>query len=109
MVIFTASTVIAITGIHHVYGPEPRPTGLAMFALALWWMAYGLWYARYWAVLGFMVVLLLQILATGAGLVLVATVPQAIATFALFTGGCVLFYFMIRAMARIQMPKPPGT
>jgi hypothetical protein len=71
-------------------------------------MTYGLWKAAYWAVLGFMMLLLFQILATGGGLVLVESIPQGLATFALFAGGCTLFFFMIRAMARIQMPEPPG-
>jgi hypothetical protein len=33
---------------------------------------------------------------------------QAVGTTLLLLGSGALFYFMIRAMARIQMPSPPG-
>jgi hypothetical protein len=42
------------------------------------------------------------------GLVVVNSVLQAIGTTLLLAGSGTLFYFMIRAMARIQMPSPPG-
>lgn len=106
-VIFTASAVIAATGAIHVHGKEPSPVPLALFAAVLWWMAWGLRNSRYWAVLGFQMLLLLEMLATAGGLVQVATIPQLLATTGLLAGSAVLFYFMIRAMARIQMPKPP--
>jgi hypothetical protein len=106
--IFTASAIVALFDAYDVYGGDPQPVPLALFAIVLWMMTYGLWKARYWAVLGFMMLLLFQILATGGGLVLVESVPQGLATFVLFAGGCYLFFHMIRAMARIQMPKSPG-
>jgi threonine/homoserine/homoserine lactone efflux protein len=71
-------------------------------------MAIGMWRTRYWAVLGFQTVLLFVLLASGVGLVRVSTVPEALVTVALLLGSGLLFYFMIRAMARIQMPSPPG-
>ena len=81
---------------------------LALFAALLWTMTWGLWNSRYWAVLGFQMLLLLEMLASAGGLIQVATIPQFVATTALLAGSAVLFYFMIRAMARIQMPKAPG-
>jgi threonine/homoserine/homoserine lactone efflux protein len=71
-------------------------------------MTIGMWRARYWAVLGFQMLLLLVILASALGLVQVSTIPEAVATVALLAGAGTLFYFMIRAMARVQMPSPPG-
>jgi hypothetical protein len=41
-------------------------------------------------------------------LVLVSSVLQAVGTTLLLLGAGTLFYFLIRAMARIQMPEPPG-
>jgi hypothetical protein len=107
--VFLVSGIIAAYDAIDVYGGDPKPAPLFLFALVLGWMTFGLWRARYWAVLGFMTLLLFMILATGGGLVLVNSIPQGIATFALFAGACTLFFFMIRAMARIQMPKAPGT
>ena len=71
-------------------------------------MTYGLWKARYWAVLGLQMLLLLVIISSALGLVQVSTIPQVIASLTLLGGAGALFYFTIRAMARIQMPDRPG-
>jgi hypothetical protein len=106
--VFTASAVIAATGSIDVAGNDPNPFGIALFAVALWMMAWGMWRARYWAVLGFQVLLLIVLVLTTLGLVAVTTVPQLLASLLLLAGSGSLFYFMIRAMARIQMPRSPG-
>ncbi len=85
-----------------------RPAPLILFAVVLWAMAIGMWRARYWAVLGFQTVLLLMMLASAFGLVVVNSVLQAVGTTLLLLGSGTLFYFMVRAMARIQMPTSPG-
>jgi len=106
--IFTASAAIAAVGSVEVSGDEPSPFGIALFAGALWIMAWGMWKARYWAVLGFQVLLLIVLVLAALGLVVVSTIPELLATLLLLAGSGTLFYFMIRAMARIQMPRPPG-
>lgn len=68
-------------------------------------MAYGLWRARYWAVLGFQTVLVLIILVAVLGLVQVTEIPRALGFVAVLAAASLLFYRMIRAMARIQMPE----
>jgi hypothetical protein len=105
--IFTVSAVVAAIGSVEIEGEEPSAFPLALFAAVLWMMAWGLWRSRYWAVLGFQMLLVLVLLASGLGLVQVATVLQAIGTVVLLLGSGALFYFMIRAMARIQMPERP--
>jgi hypothetical protein len=111
------STVLAIAitvqGILSIAGVSAgdattRPVPLILFAAVLWAMASGMWRARYWAVLGFQTVLLLMMLASAFGLVVVNSVLQAVGTTLLLLGSGALFYFMIRAMARIQMPASPG-
>lgn len=67
-------------------------------------MAWGMWRVRYWAVLGFQMVLVLLILAGVLGLVIAATLLQIVSTLILVIGLSVLFWFMVKAMARIQMP-----
>ena len=52
--------------------------------------------------------LVLFILSAALGLVAVSTVLQAVGSIVLLAGAGTLFYFMIRAMARIQMPERPG-
>jgi hypothetical protein len=106
-VIFTVSAILAIAGVN-AGDREIRPAPIIAFAIVFWVMTIGLWRARYWAVLGFQTLLLLMILASAFGLVVVSSVLQAVGTLLLLGGSGALFYFMIRAMARIQMPVPPG-
>jgi hypothetical protein len=106
-VIFTVSAVLAIAGVD-AGDREVKPAPLVAFAIVFWTMTIGMWRARYWAVLGFQTLLLLMILASAFGLVVVDSVLQAVGTLLLLLGASALFYFMIRAMARIQMPEPPG-
>ena len=106
-VIFTVSAVLAIAGVN-AGDREIRPAPIVAFAIVFWVMTIGMWRARYWAVLGFQTLLLLMILASAFGLVVVSSVFQAVGTLLLLLGSGALFYFMIRAMARIQMPAPPG-
>jgi hypothetical protein len=106
-VVFAVSAVLAIAGVD-ASGRDIRPAPIILFMLVFVVMTVGMWRARYWAVLGFQTLLLLVILASALGLVQVSTVPEAAATIALLAGAATLFYFMIRAMARIQMPSPPG-
>jgi hypothetical protein len=72
-------------------------------------MAWGMWRARYWAVLGFQALLVLVLVAASLGLLQATEWPQAVGTTVLIAGAGALFYFMIKAMARIQMPeRRPG-
>jgi hypothetical protein len=106
--IFTGSAIVAATGSVEISGEEPSPVGIALFAAGLWAMTWGMWKARYWAVLGFQVLLLIVLVLVALGMVSIATIPQLIASLLLLGGSGTLFYFMIRAMARIQMPDRPG-
>jgi hypothetical protein len=106
-VVFAVSAVLAIAGVD-ASGRDIRPAPIILFMLVFVVMTVGMWRARYWAVLGFQTLLLLVILASALGLVQVSTVAETVATIGLLAGAATLFYFMIRAMARIQMPSPPG-
>jgi hypothetical protein len=106
-ILFTVSAVLALAGVE-AGGRDIKPLPIIVFAAVLWAMAIGMWRARYWAVLGFQTVLLLVMLASAFGLVVVGSVLQAVGTTLLLLGSAALFYFMIRAMARIQMPSSPG-
>jgi hypothetical protein len=105
-VVFTVSAVLALAGVD-AGGRDIKPAPIILFAIVFVAMTIGMWRARYWAVLGFQTLLLLVLVASALGLVRVETIPQAIATVALLLGSGTLFYFMIRAMARIQMPSGP--
>jgi steroid 5-alpha reductase family enzyme len=89
----------------HVNGSQPRFAQILAPALLMGIMAWGMWRARYWAVLGFQVILAFLIFSAFFGLALqAASVTQAIGTLALLAVAGTLFFFMVKAMARIQMP-----
>jgi hypothetical protein len=68
-------------------------------------MAWGMWRARYWAVLGFQALLLILIIATALGLIGATEWTQAIGNTLVLAVAGTLFYLMIKALARIQMPE----
>ena len=89
-----------------VNGEKPRLAQALAPALLMGIMAWGMWRARYWAVLGFQLVLVFLIFSAVYGLALeAASVAQVLSTLALLAVAGTLFYFMVKAMARIQMPS----
>jgi Flp pilus assembly protein TadB len=104
----TVSAVLAAAGVE-AGGTHPKAAPIAFFALVIWVMAWGMWKARYWAVLGFQMLLVLVLLASVLTLITFDYWRQAVGATILLLGSGTLFYFMIRAMARIQMPRPPGS
>jgi hypothetical protein len=103
--IFWVSTAIALFTDATVQGNEQQPLPLAAIAAVTTTMAWGMWKARYWAVLGFQMLLVLFLLAGVAGLVGATTVAQAVGTLLLVAVCITFFVFMVKAMARIQMPQ----
>ena len=102
--VFWVSAVVAAVGDTTVDGREPNPISLAAFAVIMSMMAWGMWKSRYWAVLGFQMLLVLLLLAATVGLIQAQTVLQALGTTLLIAVCGALFWFMVKAMARIQMP-----
>jgi hypothetical protein len=89
-----------------VNGEKPHFAQVLAPALLLGSMAWGMWRARYWAVLGFQLILVFLIFSAVYGLALqAATVGQVLATLGLLAVTGTFFYFMVKAMARIQMPS----
>jgi hypothetical protein len=102
--IFWGSAVVAVFSDAEVNGKQPHPLQLAAIAAVLTAMAWGMWRSRYWAVLGFQMLLVLFLLAGVAGLVGASTVAQVVGTVLLVLICLAFFLFMVKAMARIQMP-----
>jgi hypothetical protein len=107
--LFAVANLVLIVSGYEVDGERPVAGGL-VFVAVMAAAAIGMWQLRYWAVLGFEVLLgvtfigaLLSLLrASDAWAAVLAVLVMAI------TGP--LFYLLIRQMARIQMPKrkPPA-
>jgi len=88
-----------------VDGERPRWAQVVAPALIMGVMAWGMWRARYWAVLGFQLILVFLIFSAVFGLAVQAsTVAQFAATLGLLAVAGTFFFFMVKAMARIQMP-----
>jgi hypothetical protein len=89
-----------------VDGGKPHLAQVLAPALLMGIMAWGMWRARYWAVLGFQLLLVFLIFSAVFGLaVQAASVAQFAATLGLLAVAGSLFFFMVKAMARIQMPS----
>jgi hypothetical protein len=107
LVIAVANLVGFLAG-WEIDGEQPSALGFATFELLMLAAAWGLWQGRYWAVLGFEALLGITLVIAGLGL-LVASNWQAVAlSIGLLVTAGPLFWFLIRAMARIQMPRWPG-
>jgi hypothetical protein len=90
-------------------GEKPKLPQVVAPAVLLGMMSWGMWRARYWAVLGFQLVLVFLIFSAVFGLAVQAsTIPQIAVTLALLAVSGSFFYFMVKAMARIQMPQRPN-
>lgn len=68
-------------------------------------MAVGMWYARYWAVLGFQTVLAFLIVFMALLLLRAGNVFAVVATVTIGAGAATLFWFLVKSLARIQMPE----
>jgi hypothetical protein len=102
-----ANTIALIVNFDPDKGPQTMFTILACLLLAA--MAYGMWRARYWAVLGMQTLLGLTVLLASLALIGVNSIGYALLLVLIIASAGTLFWFLVKAMARIQMPERPGT
>jgi hypothetical protein len=99
------TTMVAWLAGAEVSGDRPELVQALAPALLIGIMAWGMWRARYWAVLGFQVLLVFVIFSAAFGLAAEAgSAWQVLATLGLLAVAGTFFYLMVKAMARIQMP-----
>ena len=99
------SVIVGYLAGTQVNGEKPKLLQVLAPALLMGVMAWGMWRARYWAVLGFQLALVLVIFSAFFGLLAGASsLSQIVGTLALLAVAGSFFYFMVKAMARIQMP-----
>jgi hypothetical protein len=103
--LIAASVVIAYLAGAEVNGERPPILQVIPSAVVMGVMSFGMWRGRYWAVLGFQAILALLILAAALGLVSAGSAAQLVGNLTLIAIAGSLFYFMIKALARIQMPE----
>ena len=87
-----------------VNGSVPKLSTILLPVLILGVLAWGMWKARYWAVVCFQIVLVFLIFTAVYGLLVEATsVTEFAVSLGLLVVSGVLFWMMVKAMARIQM------
>ena len=91
-----------------VAGQDPQPGGVIFFCVVLLSAAVGMWQRRYWAVLGFQVLLGITIIYAGLSLLFPSNWQALVLALGVLLAAGTLFWYLIRAMARIQMPQRPG-
>ena len=67
--------------------------------------AWGTWRARYWAVLGMQAILAILILLFGVLVFAASNVVTVIIALAVIAPAATLFWFLVKSLARIQMPE----
>jgi hypothetical protein len=105
-VLCVANVVAAIAG--YDYGSEGNKlAGSVLSAVILGVVAVGMWRARYWAVLGMQTLLGLTIVGLALSFLRAANAWAFVLVTVLLAASGTLFWFLVKAMARIQMPEPP--
>jgi len=102
-----ANVVLLLAG-WEVQGEKVQPTGVLIFAGLMLVGAVGMWQGRYWAVLGFQALLGISILFSSLSLLVASNVRAAVLSFLLILVSGTLFWFLVRAMARLKMPERPA-
>jgi hypothetical protein len=101
------SNLVMLAAHVEVNGKRPSTVGTLLFCAIMLAAAWGLWRVRYWAVLGFQALLALVVLVFTLFLLRASNLLAVVLCVGVIGLGGLLFYKLIRAMARIQMPQRP--
>ena len=71
-------------------------------------VAVGMWRSKYWAVLGMQTLLAITIVICSLALITATSLVAAVVLAVMLALAGTLFWFLVKAMARIQMPERPG-
>ena len=100
----TANLVALVAGVE-VEGNQPSTLGTLLFCAVMYLAAFGLWTARYWAVLGFEVLLGLIVLVFSLFLLRASNLLAVIVCVPIIAIAGWLFWKLVRVMGRIQAPQ----
>jgi hypothetical protein len=105
-----ANVIAYAAGMKVQGGEQPALAGVLAFSLLMFAAAWGLWNARYWAVLGVQALLALIVIVLSLKLLVASSVLGALVALLIIVACGWLFWKLIRVMARIQMPtREPRT
>ena len=91
-----------------IAGKRPTLIGPAFYSGVLLLTAWGMWRARYWGVLGMQALLAITILVFALLAIKAESALALVIAIVVLAAAGTLFWFLIKAMARIQMPERPG-
>ena len=106
-----ANLIAVIAGWDGAAGSDDRARAIAGSLLVtglLCFVAWGMWRSRYWAVLGMQTLLALTLIAAALGIVTAENAAAMLVLIAIIVLAGMLFWFLVKAMARIQMPERPS-
>jgi hypothetical protein len=90
-----------------IQGTRPALGGILFFTVLMYAMAWGLWKARYWAVLGLEGLLGILLVIFSLFALRAESLADVVISLGILVPSGALFWFLIKAMARIQMPERP--
>ena len=106
-VVLAIANVALMAAGYEVDGKKPV-AGALIFAAIMLAAAWGMWNLRYWAVLGFQALLAIAVIFAGMSLLVASNVAGVVLCLAIIAISGPLFWFLVRVMARIQLPgRPP--
>jgi hypothetical protein len=102
--------LVSINLIAYLVGLEVRgervpALSIGIFTALMLAMAWGLWRARYWAVLGMEAILGMVVVFFSLALMTAENLTTVLIVLAVVAPAGTLFWFLVKAMARIQMPE----
>lgn len=94
---------------YEIGGERPALVGVLLYTGLMFAAAWGCFNVRYWAVLGMQALLGLAIVLFSLLVIRAESILALVIGLAVIGSSGTLFWFLIKAMARIQMPERPGT
>jgi cation transport ATPase len=85
-------------------GNRPQ-AGALLFCVVMLAAAWGMWRTRYWAVLGMQALLAVAVILFSMLLLVASNVLAVVISLAVIGGAGTLFWFLVKSLARIQMPE----
>jgi len=106
--LLAASNLVLLAAGWEVQGGGQTVAGVLLFAGLMAAAAIGMWRCRYWAVLGFEALLGIALVYAALALLVASNVAAVLRCIAIIAVAGPLFWSLIRAMARIQLPARRG-
>jgi len=104
--VLAIGNIVAFAAGVKINGTRPAVGPVFGQAVLMGFVAWGMWNARYWAVLLMEAILALLIVVVTVLALRASTAIDVVIVVAILVPACLLFYKLVKAMARMQMPEP---